>query len=84
LHVFRPGQAADLSLLRAPSVYDFRKQSISTDLPAAGLPSSTVFEMCPNGFLTMLSYLGQREIKVRVVNPAARMTFRKHPRFAPG
>jgi len=37
------------------------------------VPSSTVFEMYPLGFLTIASYLHDRGMKVRIVNLALRM-----------
>ena len=37
------------------------------------VPSSTVFEMYPLGFLTMASFLHDRGLKVRIVNLALRM-----------
>jgi B12-binding domain/radical SAM domain protein len=37
------------------------------------VPSSTVFEMYPIGFLTIVSYLQERGMRVRIVNLALRM-----------
>jgi B12-binding domain/radical SAM domain protein len=64
---------ADLVLLHAPSVYDFRQRSILYGPISDLIPSSTIFEMYPLGFLTMTSYLAQRGISVRIVNLALRM-----------
>ncbi|HEY6922465.1 MAG TPA: cobalamin-dependent protein, partial [Steroidobacteraceae bacterium] len=63
----------DLLLLHAPSVYDFREKSILYGPVSDMVPSSTVFEMYPIGFLTMLSYLEDRGMAVRIVNLALRM-----------
>jgi B12-binding domain/radical SAM domain protein len=63
----------DLLLLHAPSVYDFREKSIFYGPVSDLIPSSTVFEMYPLGFLTMASYLQERGICVRIVNLALRM-----------
>ncbi len=63
----------DLLLLHAPSVYDFRKKSIFYGPVSDLIPSSTVFEMYPAGFLTMASYLHAKGMRVRIVNLAVRM-----------
>ncbi|MFB6285509.1 MAG: TIGR04190 family B12-binding domain/radical SAM domain protein [Candidatus Bipolaricaulia bacterium] len=63
----------DLLLLHPPSVYDFRDKSILYGPISDLIPSSTVFEMYPLGFLTMSSYLQDRDWRVRIVNLALRM-----------
>jgi len=64
----------DLLLLHPPSVYDFRTKSILYGPVSDMVPSSTVFEMYPIGFLTILSYLRERGgLQVRIVNLALRM-----------
>ncbi len=63
----------DLLLLHAPSVYDFRERAILYGPVSDMVPSSTVFEMYPLGFLTMASYLHDRGLEVRIVNLALRM-----------
>ncbi len=63
----------DLLLLHAPSVYDFRKRSIFYGPVSDLIPSSTVFEMYPAGFLTIASYLQSKGMRVRIVNLAVRM-----------
>jgi B12-binding domain/radical SAM domain protein len=63
----------DLLLLHAPSVYDFRERAILYGPVSDMVPSSTVFEMYPLGFLTIASYLHDRGLKVRIVNLALRM-----------
>jgi len=78
------GDAVDLLLLHAPSVYDFRRESIFYGPISDLIPSSTVFEMYPLGFLTIASYLRQRGMRVRIVNLAVRMMQERHfsaPRF---
>jgi B12-binding domain/radical SAM domain protein len=67
------GAAVDLLLLHPPSVYDFRKQPILYGPVSDVVPSSTVFEMYPVGFLTMAAYLEDRGLSVRIVNLALRM-----------
>ncbi|HEY6972654.1 MAG TPA: TIGR04190 family B12-binding domain/radical SAM domain protein [Candidatus Angelobacter sp.] len=68
----------DLLLLHAPSVYDFREKSIFYGPISDLIPSSTVFEMYPLGFLTIASYLRERGMRVRVVNLALRMMNERH------
>jgi B12-binding domain/radical SAM domain protein len=63
----------DLLLLHAPSVYDFRKHAILYGPVSDMVPSSTVFEMYPLGFLTIASYLHDQGMDVRIVNLALRM-----------
>jgi B12-binding domain/radical SAM domain protein len=63
----------DLLLLHAPSVYDFREKAILYGPVSDMVPSSTVFEMYPLGFLTIASFLHDRGLKVRIVNLALRM-----------
>ena len=70
----------DLLLLHAPSVFDFREKSIFYGPVSDVIPSSTVFEMYPLGFLTILSYLQAQGLQVRIVNLAVRMM--KDPNFA--
>lgn len=69
----RQHAAPDLLLLHAPSVYDFRKMAILYGPVSDMVPSSTVFEMYPIGFLTIASYLHDRGMTVRIVNLALRM-----------
>ncbi len=60
-------------MLHAPSVYDFRRRAILYGPVSDMVPSSTVFEMYPLGFLTIASYLHDRGMQVRIVNLALRM-----------
>jgi B12-binding domain/radical SAM domain protein len=64
---------ADLVLLHAPSVYDFRKKSILYGPVSDLVPSTPVFEMYPIGFTTMAEYLERHGFRVRIVNLAVRM-----------
>jgi B12-binding domain/radical SAM domain protein len=68
-----PRSETDLLLLHAPSVYDFRERAILYGPVSDMVPSSTVFEMYPLGFLTIASYLHDRGMSVRIVNLALRM-----------
>jgi B12-binding domain/radical SAM domain protein len=63
----------DLILLHAPSVYDFRKESILYGPVSDLVPSTPVFEMYPIGFTTMAEYLERAGLQVRIVNLAVRM-----------
>jgi len=79
--------AIDLLLLHAPSVYDFRERSILYGPVSDMVPSSTVFEMYPLGFLTIASYLHEQGLEVRIVNLALRMMNDRRfdvPRFLRG
>jgi B12-binding domain/radical SAM domain protein len=69
----KPRGELDLLLLHAPSVYDFRERAILYGPVSDMVPSSTVFEMYPLGFLTIASYLHDRGLEVRIVNLALRM-----------
>ena len=64
---------ADLVLLHAPSVYDFRKESILYGPVSDLVPSTPVFEMYPIGLTTIAEYLERRGLRVRIVNLAVRM-----------
>lgn len=63
----------DLILLHAPSVYDFRKESILYGPVSDLVPSTPVFEMYPIGFTTMAEYLERGGLQTRIVNLAVRM-----------
>lgn len=72
---------ADLILLHAPSVYDFRRQSILYGPVSDLVPSTPVFEMYPIGFTTMAEYLERSGFRVRIINLAVRML--NEPTFDP-
>ncbi len=65
--------SADLILLHAPSVYDFRSESILYGPVSDLVPSTPVFEMYPIGFTTIAEYLERHGLRVRIVNLAVRM-----------
>jgi len=64
---------ADLVLLHAPSVYDFRQKSILYGPVSDLVPSTPVFEMYPIGLTTIAEYLERHGLRVRIVNLALRM-----------
>lgn len=63
----------DLIFLHAPSVYDFRKESILYGPVSDLVPSTPVFEMYPIGFTTMAEFLERHGMQTRIVNLAVRM-----------
>ena len=64
---------ADLVLLHAPSVYDFREESILYGPVSDLVPSTPVFEMYPIGLTTIAEYLERSGFRVRIINLAVRM-----------
>ncbi len=64
---------ADLVLLHAPSVYDFRQKTILFGPVSDLIPSSNVFEMYPIGFASIADYLERAGYRVRIANLAVRM-----------
>ncbi|MEE8168598.1 MAG: TIGR04190 family B12-binding domain/radical SAM domain protein [Candidatus Hydrothermarchaeales archaeon] len=65
--------SADLILLHAPSVYDFRKHSIMYGPVSDLVPSEPIFEMYPVGFTAIAEYLKRHGYSVRIINLAALM-----------
>ncbi len=63
----------DLIFLHAPSVYDFRKESMFYGPVSDLVPSTPVFEMYPFGFTTMANALHKAGYRVRIVNLASMM-----------
>ncbi len=63
----------DLTLLHAPSVYDFRKRTMMLGPIADAVPSTDEFEMYPVGLTSIATYLGRNHYNVRIVNLAYRM-----------
>lgn len=63
----------DLVFIHAPSVYDFRKESILYGPVSDLVPSTPVFEMYPIGFTTLADYLERDGFRVRIVNLAVLM-----------
>lgn len=71
----------DLVLLHAPSVFDFRRESILYGPISDVVPSMPIFEMYPVGFTSMASYLERNDYQVRIINLAHRML--RSDRFDP-
>jgi B12-binding domain/radical SAM domain protein len=65
--------SADLILLHAPTVYDFRRRATLWGPTSDLVPSEPVFDMYPVGFSTMAAYLEQAGFRTRIANLAARM-----------
>ena len=63
----------DLVFIHAPSVYDFRKESMFYGPVSDLVPSTPVFEMYPFGFTTMAAHLSKAGYKVRIINLASMM-----------
>ena len=63
----------DLVLLHAPSVYDFRRETILYGPVSDLVPPSPVFELYPIGLATIAAYLERAGYRVRIVNLAVRM-----------
>ena len=63
----------DMTLLHAPSVYDFRKRTMILGPVADAVPSTDEFEMYPVGLTSIATYLGKNHYNVRIVNLAYRM-----------
>src|SRR3990172_7320348 len=70
--------SADLILLHAPSVYDFRQKTILYGPVSDLIPPSPVFEMYPIGLTSIAEYLEKAGYKVRIVNLAVRMMKNKN------
>lgn len=72
----------DLILLHPPSIYKFRELPLFYGPVSDVIPSSSIFENYPIGFLTLSEYLNSRGIAVRIVNLAfTRLCGRRHPAF---
>ena len=65
--------SADLILLHAPNVYDFRRRATLWGPTSDLVPSEPVFDMYPLGFSTMVAYLERAGFRTRIANLAARM-----------
>ncbi len=63
----------DLILLHPPSVYKFRELPIFHGPVSDVVPSSSIFEIYPVGFLTISAYLQQHGISIRIINLANKM-----------
>jgi B12-binding domain/radical SAM domain protein len=63
----------DLILLHPPTVFRFREQPGFYGPISDVIPSSSIFEIYPIGFLTISDYLHRHGIPVRIVNLAMKM-----------
>jgi len=72
---------ADLVLIHPPSVYKFRELPIFYGPVSEVIPSTSIFENYPIGFLTLSEYLTRHGISVRIVNLANKML--KNSKFDP-
>src|SRR6266567_4711800 len=63
----------DLILLHPPSVFNFRERPLFYGPISDVIPSSSIFENYPIGFLTLSEYLSSHGISVRIVNLAMKM-----------
>ncbi len=71
----------DLILLHPPSVMNFREQPSFFGPVSDVVPSTSIFEIYPIGFLTMSDYLKRHGLSVRIVNLAIKML--RDPSFNP-
>ena len=63
----------DLVLLHPPSVFKFRELPLFYGPVSDVVPSSSIFEIYPIGFLTISDYLSRHGMSVRIVNIALKM-----------
>lgn len=63
----------DLILLHPPSVFRFRELPLFHGPVSDVVPSSSVFEIYPIGFLTISEYLTRHGMSVRIINLALKM-----------
>ncbi|WP_048600418.1 TIGR04190 family B12-binding domain/radical SAM domain protein [Rubeoparvulum massiliense] len=63
----------DLILMHAPSVYDFRKESVMFGPISDVVPSSAVFEMYPVGQTSIADTLERNGYNVQIINIAYKM-----------
>ncbi len=63
----------DLILLHPPSIFRFRELPIFYGPVSDVIPSSSIFEIYPVGFLTLSEYLTRHGIGVRIINLALKM-----------
>lgn len=63
----------DLILLHPPTVFNFRERTGFYGPISDVIPSSSIFEIYPIGFLTISDYLHRHGIPVRIVNLAMKM-----------
>ena len=63
----------DLILLHPPSVFKFRELPLFFGPISDVVPSSSIFEIYPIGFLTISDYLTRHGMSVRIINIALKM-----------
>lgn len=63
----------DLILLHPPSVFNFRESPVFFGPISDVVPSSSIFEIYPIGFLTISEYLYRHGIETRIINIAHKM-----------
>lgn len=63
----------DLILMHPPSVFRFREMPLFFGPVSDVVPSTSVFEIYPIGFLTISDYLTRHGMSVRIVNVALKM-----------
>jgi B12-binding domain/radical SAM domain protein len=63
----------NLILLHPPSVFKFRENSVFFGPVGDVIPSSSLFEIYPIGFLTISKHLHSRGLSVRIINLAMKM-----------
>jgi B12-binding domain/radical SAM domain protein len=71
----------ELILLHPPSVFRFRELPIFPGPISDVVPSSSIFEIYPIGFLSLSEYLHRHGVSVRIVNLALKML--RRPSFSP-
>lgn len=73
--------ATDLILIHPPSIYRFRELAVFQGPVSDVIPSTSIFEGYPIGFLTLSEYLTRHGMSVRIVNLALKML--RDPSFDP-
>lgn len=63
----------DLILLHPPGIFRFREEPVFSGPISDVVPSSSIFEIYPIGFLTISKYLQRHGLSVRIVNLAMKM-----------
>src|SRR5512141_3104040 len=63
----------DLILLHPPSVFGFRETPSFFGPVSDVVPSTSIFEIYPIGFLTISNYLERHGLSVRIINIAGKM-----------
>lgn len=63
----------DITLVHAPSIYDFRKRHLREGPIGDVIPSTPLFEMYPVGFISMLNHLLENGYDGRISNLAVLM-----------